>query len=104
LICFSASHLGKKELVARGRKFIAKVNPKWWKELVDKASLDLSDDRHEYVVLWSEELQEHFMMYNSVSKTGVVKKKCVLTNAFVNLDTDRRKKDIRMPLFPFVYC
>jgi hypothetical protein len=43
------------------------------------------------VVLYSEELEEHFMMYNSEGKKKKIKQKCVLTNAFVNVKVDKKK-------------
>ena len=45
---------------------------------------NLGDTVGEFVVLWSEDLEEHFMVYNSTGKKGKLKRKCVLSNAFVN--------------------
>jgi len=84
----------KKKLVENDRKFIAKANPSWWKALVNKAKLDLGDTADDYVVLWSTELEMHFMVYNSISRKGKIKNKCVLTNAFVNLDPPSKKEHI----------
>lgn len=45
----------------------------------------------DYVVLYSWALGEHFMMYND--KTGrTMKQKCVLTNAFENVEVKRKNK------------
>lgn len=77
--------LGKKALVEIEQKFIAKVNSQWWPELFKKADALLGNKIHDYVVLYSEELNEHFMLYNSDMRKGKSKKKCVLTNAFMNV-------------------
>jgi hypothetical protein len=89
LIC-----LGMKALTESGRKFIAKVNSAWWKDLADVAKSELGPDDGDYVILYSDELEQHFMMYNSRTKKGKIKKKCVLTNAFVNLPP--KKNALRM--------
>ena len=70
-------------------KFIAKVNPIWWPDLVEEAKKHIGDKDGDFVVLHSEELGEHFMMYNSMTKKGKIKKKCVLTNAFINKNANR---------------
>lgn len=77
--------LGKKKLVEGKFKFIAKVNPMWWNDLYQIALRYLSDKAGEFVVLWSEELNEHFMVYNSIGKQSKLKRKCVLTNAFITI-------------------
>jgi hypothetical protein len=77
---------GKKALDEEHRYFLAKANPGWWPELVKEASQHLnSKKKNDFVVLHSETFGEHFMMYNSVSGKKM-KKKCVLTNAFLNTD------------------
>jgi len=53
------------------------------------------------VVLWSDEVQEHFMMYNSMSKKGKIKRKCVLTNAFSNLPAP--KKSVQLNTIKLAY-
>jgi hypothetical protein len=75
---------GKKKLVADDRKFIAKVNPAWFPELAAEAKKHLGKREDDFVVLYSEELEEHFMMCNSMTSKGAMKTKCVITNAFVN--------------------
>jgi hypothetical protein len=77
------SLLGKKALCEKDRKFISKVNSKWWPELVEKATEYIGKKDGDFVVLWSEDLREHFMMYNSMNKRGKIKRKCVLTNSFL---------------------
>jgi hypothetical protein len=86
-------NVAKKKLTERGREFIAKCNPGWWKELVEKAATELGKKDGDFVVMWSDETQEHFMMYNSMSKKGKIKRKCVLTNAFTNVN---KKNSTRM--------
>lgn len=55
-------------MVNEGRKFLAKVNPKWFPELTKIASESIGDKDGDFVVLWSDEKEEHFMMYNSAGK------------------------------------
>jgi hypothetical protein len=81
-----------KALCRNDRRFLAKVNPSWWKILVDKAKEEIGDLDGEFVLLWSDELEQHFMMYNSESKKGKLKRKCVLTNAFINTKNKSLKK------------
>jgi len=50
--------------VRRGHKFIAKVNPQWWPELVKKAQALIGDKVHDYVVFYSEEKGLHWYMCN----------------------------------------
>jgi len=89
LYCFasyfnSADSVGRKSLTRKGRKFISKVNPQWWRDLVEEAKKNIGDKPDDFVVLYSSKCKEHFMMYNSTGKKGKLKQKCVLTNAFVN--------------------
>lgn len=75
--------------VKENYKFIAKVNPKWWPELVKEAEKHIGKKENDFVVLHSSKLGQHFMMYNSIGKKNSMKKKCVLTNVFVNVKAPR---------------
>jgi hypothetical protein len=72
-------------LEEEGRKFIAKVNSRWFPELTKIATESIGENDSDFVVLWSDVTEEHFMMYNSRGKKGKMKRKCVFTNAFVNV-------------------
>jgi hypothetical protein len=70
--------------VNNGVLFIAKVNPHWWSDLKNMATEVIGKKDGEYTVLYSTKLEEFFMMYNSRSEgQKKIKKKCVLTNAFI---------------------
>lgn len=79
-----AYFVAKNELEEDDRKFLAKVNPKWFPELAAKAKALLGKKDSEFVVLYSEELGEHFMGCNFITAKNKIKQKYVLTNAFVN--------------------
>lgn len=74
-----------KKLVKDDYKFIAKVNPRWWPDLFANAESKIGSKEGDFVVLWSIELEQHFMVYNSAGKKNKLKRKCVLTNAFENV-------------------
>jgi hypothetical protein len=76
-------------LCADDRKFIAKVNPAWFPELAAEAKKHLGQKDKDFVVLYSDDLGEHFMMCNSVSRKNNMKTKCVITNAFVNVNASK---------------
>lgn len=63
-------------MVADNRIFMSKVNPQWFPDLVKEARHHIGNKCDDFVVLYSEPLEEHFMMYNSMSKKGQLKVKC----------------------------
>lgn len=94
------TRIGKKSLVADKRLFIGKVNPKWWSELVELAKEHLEYKKFAVVVLYSAELEEHFMAYYHPKKsTGELKLKCIYTNAFDNRVLTKTEKDLPGMIF-----
>jgi len=83
-------------LKRRKQRFVGKCNPEWWKDLVAQAKQEISDEDGDFVLLYSEEHELHFMMMNcgfkkkkkktKHKKRKVIKRKYVLTNAFINVD------------------
>jgi len=81
-----------RELLNKKRRFIAKANPTWWSQIVEAAEPHLGKEKGDYALLWSKKLECHFMIYNSMNPNGKMKRKCVLTNAFVNKAIGEKEK------------
>jgi hypothetical protein len=82
--------LGMRELATKGSLYLFKVSKKRFKELFDKADVIMKQKGltkiNDFVVLYSEETEQYFMVYVSEKVANKEhKKKGVLTNAFTHV-------------------
>ena len=61
----------------------------WFPELMERAKETLGKKEDDFVVLFSEELGEHLMVYNSKGKKNQLKIKAVLTNSFIQVNAKK---------------
>lgn len=56
---------------------------------MEKANETLGNKEDDFVVLFSTELGEHLMVYNSKGKKNKIKRKAVLTNSFIQIEAKK---------------
>jgi hypothetical protein len=56
----------KKNLARDDKKFLAKVNPKWFPELVELASKHIGKKNQDFVVLYSGDLNMNTIFYANI--------------------------------------
>jgi hypothetical protein len=81
---------GRKYMIENNKLYLMKVSKKRFPDLFTEAKKHIDEkNRDDFVVLFSEETNEHFMFYISYQGKKV-KQKGVLTNAFVNSCAPKR--------------